>query len=122
MTPRIAYIDSTRAILIAMVVLGHILNGANPGYDIIPYTLAQEFMDSFHMPAFFILSGMLLNVKKWHNSGFGKYLLHRAYTLLVPYVFFETLAILYKHFVLGAVSIADGLYLMATVRCNVGAN
>ena len=35
---------------------------------------------------------------------------------------FETLAILYKHFVLGAVSIADGLYLMATVRCNVGAN
>lgn len=122
MNPRIAYIDSTRAILIAMVVLGHILNGANPGYDIIPYTLAQEFMDSFHMPAFFILSGMLLNVKKWHNSGFGKYLLHRAYTLLVPYIFFETLAILYKHFVLGAVSIADGLYLMATVRCNVGAN
>ena len=64
MNPRIAYIDSTRAILIAMVVLGHILNGANPGYDIIPYTLAQEFMGSFHMPAFFILSGTLLNVKK----------------------------------------------------------
>ena len=63
MTPRIAYIDSTRAILIAMVVLGHILNGANPGYDIIPYTLAQEFMGSFHMPAFFILSGTLLNAK-----------------------------------------------------------
>lgn len=31
MNPRIAYIDSTRAILIAMVVLGHILNGATPG-------------------------------------------------------------------------------------------
>ncbi len=40
----------------------------------------------------------------------------------MPYIFFETLAILYKHFVLGVVSIADGLYLMATVRCNVGAN
>ena len=58
MTKRLTYIDITRAILIAMVVFGHILNYANPQYDIIPYTLAQEFMNSFQMPAFFILSGM----------------------------------------------------------------
>ena len=48
MTRRLSYIDTTRAILITMVVLGHILNYANPGYDIIPYTLAQAFMNSFH--------------------------------------------------------------------------
>lgn len=34
MTKRISYIDNTRAILIALVVLGHILNYANPKYDI----------------------------------------------------------------------------------------
>lgn len=59
MTKRISYIDNTRAILIALVVLGHILNYANPKYDIVPYVLVQQFLDSFHMPAFFILSGML---------------------------------------------------------------
>ena len=35
MTKRLTYIDITRAILIAMVVFGHILNYANPQYDII---------------------------------------------------------------------------------------
>ena len=43
MTKRISYIDNTRAILIALVVLGHILNYANPKYDIVPYVLVQQF-------------------------------------------------------------------------------
>lgn len=45
MTKRISYIDNTRAILIALVVLGHILNYANPKYDIVPYVLVQQFLD-----------------------------------------------------------------------------
>ena len=67
MTKRISYIDNTRAILIALVVLGHILNYANPKYDIVPYVLVQQFLDSFHMPAFFILSGMLTDGDKWRG-------------------------------------------------------
>ena len=58
MTKRISYIDNTRAILIALVVLGHILNYANPKYDIVPYVLVQQFLDSFHMPAFFLIAGL----------------------------------------------------------------
>ena len=46
MTKRISYIDNTRAILIVLVVLGHILNYANPKYDIVPYVLVQQFLDS----------------------------------------------------------------------------
>ena len=46
MTKRISYIDNTRAISIALVVLGHILNYANPKYDIVPYVLVQQFLDS----------------------------------------------------------------------------
>lgn len=42
--------------------------------------------------------------------------------MLVPYLFFECVAILYKHFVLRSVSIAEGLRLMLTFRCNIGAD
>lgn len=122
MTKRISYIDNTRAILIALVVLGHILNYANPKYDIVPYVLVQQFLDSFHMPAFFILSGMLTDGDKWRGRSVGSYFLHKAKTLLVPYLFFECIAILYKHFVLRSVSIAEGLRLMLTFRCNIGAD
>ena len=122
MTKRISYIDNTRAILIALVVLVHILNYANPKYDIVPYVLVQQFLDSFHMPAFFILSGMLTDGDKWRGRSVGSYFLHKAKTLLVPYLFFECIAILYKHFVLRSVSIAEGLRLMLTFRCNIGAD
>lgn len=122
MTKRLTYIDITRAILIAMVVFGHILNYANPQYDIIPYTLAQEFMNSFQMPAFFILSGMLTDGEKWRSRSVGAYFVHKTRTLLAPYLFFECLAILYKHFVLRSVSLTEGLRLMLTMRCNVGAD
>lgn len=122
MTKRLTYIDITRAILIAMVVFGHILNYANPQYDIIPYTLAQEFMNFFQMPAFFILSGMLTDGEKWRGRSVGAYFGHKAKMLLVPYLFFECLAILYKHFVLRSVSLTEGLRLMLTMRCNVGAD
>lgn len=108
MAKRISYIDNTRAILIALVVLVHILNYANPKYDIVPYVLVQQFLDSFHMPAFFILSGMLTDGDKWRGRSVGSYFLHKAKTLLVPYLFFECVAILYKHFVLRSVSIAEG--------------
>lgn len=37
MKQRITYLDTTKALLIALVVIGHILNYANPRYDIIPY-------------------------------------------------------------------------------------
>lgn len=122
MKQRITYIDSAKALLIGLVVLGHILQYANPYYDILPYTLAQEFIYSFHMPAFFLLSGILSDEETWRKRGFAELLKSRLRTLAVPYVFFELLAIAYKHFVLNSVSLTDGLLLMVTLRCNVGAD
>ena len=122
MTKRLTYIDTTRAILITLVVLGHVLNYANPQYDIIPYTLAQEFINAFHMPAFFLLSGLLTDGEKWRGRSASAYFVHKTKTLMVPYLFFECLAILYKHFALNSVSLAEGLRLMLTIRCNVGAD
>ena len=122
MKQRITYLDTTKALLIALVVIGHILNYANPRYDIIPYVLAQEFINSFHMPAFFLLSGMLTDSEKWRSRSAGAYFGHKAKSLLVPYLFFECLAIAYKHFALHSVSLLEGLKLMLTLRCNVGAD
>ena len=122
MIRRLTYIDTTRAILITLVVLGHVLNYANPQYNIIPYTLAQEFINAFHMPAFFLLSGLLTDGEKWRSRPIGAYFVHKARTLLIPYLFFECLALLYKHFVLHSVSFAEGLRLMLTMRCNVSAD
>ena len=82
----------------------------------------QEFISSFHMPAFFLLSGMLSDAEKWRKRSFADLLKSRCLTLLVPYCFFEFLAILYKHFILHAVSLKQGLYLMVTLRCNIGAD
>lgn len=82
MIRRLTYIDTTRAILITLVVLGHVLNYANPQYNIIPYTLAQEFINAFHMPAFFLLSGLLTDGEKWCSRPIGAYFVHKARTLL----------------------------------------
>ena len=122
MGKRIAHYDNARGILILFVVLGHILAAANPNWDIRAYNLAHGFLTAFHMPAFFLLSGMLFNGEKWRKKGWAAFLIQKAKALLVPYVFFELLGILYKHFVLGTVSIPDGLLLLATLRCNIGAD
>lgn len=91
MTHRLTYIDTTRAILITLVVLEHVLNYANPQYNIIPYTLAQEWIGAFHMPAFFVLSGLLTDGEKWRGRSAGAYFVHKARTLLIPYLFLSVL-------------------------------
>lgn len=122
MTKHLIYIDTTRAILITLVVLGHVLNYANPQYNVIPYTLAQEFINAFHMPAFFLLSGLLTDGEKWRSRPIDAYFVHKARTLLIPYLFFECLALLYKHFVLHSVFFYRGAPSDAdhTLQCGRG--
>lgn len=122
MKERIGYFDSAKAILITMVVVGHILNYENPDYSILPYTLAQSFITSFHMSAFFVISGILVDTEKWRERPCVDYIVRRIKSLIIPYFFFETIAILYKSFVLKSVSPIEGLKNTVTLRCNVGAD
>ena len=64
MKQRITYLDTTKALLIALVVIDHVLQYANPEYNILPYTLAQAFIYSFLMSAFFLLSGLLFDTAR----------------------------------------------------------
>jgi len=91
---RTAYFDNAKAILIYLVVLGHLMSG---------YLKQNEYVDTlyliiylFHMPAFILISGHfsrkikgLKDVKKI------------AKTLLLPYVIFQLLYSLYYKNIFG---------------------
>lgn len=122
MKERIEYFDNAKALLIALAVVGHTLIYANPDYAILPYALAQSFIYAFHMPAFFLLSGMLFDGERWRESGWGTFLRKRLKSLMIPYLSFELFAIAYKQMVFGEPSITTGLYNLVTFRCNIGAD
>ena len=122
MQKRLEHYDNAKGILILLVVMGHLLAYANPDWSIKPYILAHSYIASFHMPAFFALSGMLFDAERWQKRSWGAFLTRRVRTLAVPYLFFELLAILYLHFVLHAVTIPEGLLHMVRLECNIGAD
>ena len=73
---RINYIDTTKAILIIFVVIGHIfLNGK-----------IHDFIYTFHIPAFFIISGILFNAK---DKSYFIALKNKIYSLIVPFIFLK---------------------------------
>ena len=55
-SPRIAWVDFAKGLVMILVVLGHATV-----YDID----LNKFIYVFHMPFFFIMAGFLLNLNKW---------------------------------------------------------
>ena len=92
MKKRIDYIDNVKGILILLVVLGHCIVGENH---------LKTVIYSFHMPAFFIISGILLNYSSAVRKNFGGFLLSRIRQLLIPYILFEFLGYLVQCFTEG---------------------
>lgn len=58
---RLAYIDNTKGLAILLVVLGHIVQFIYAPEDY-QHNIVFRYIYSFHMPLFFILSGMLTNI------------------------------------------------------------
>ena len=75
------YLDICKGMGIVFVVLGHIVT--------IPYF--HELVYGFHMPLFFMLSGMCLHLKKDFKTFFVK----RVKSLLLPFFYFSFLEILF---------------------------
>ena len=84
---RISYIDMAKGIGIILVVAGH------TGF--LSDTLLNWIM-SFHMPLFFILSGMLLSHTNADRQNMSAFLKKKARTILVPYFSFSVLSILFS--------------------------
>ena len=124
MEKRIALFDIAKGILITLVVLGHAIGwvvecGAGNGV-----TYLEKIINVFHMPAFFVITGVLFNETKWKNKPMKEFVLTRLKTLIVPYLFFELYdsflqVIIYK---IGVDGFLNCLKNMLAVRCNIGAD
>lgn len=77
---RVTYIDLAKAIGIYLVILGHVVNVGTP---------VKTILYTFHMPLFFILSGMTY---KWSSNNSWQTIKERltrnASVLLIPYLLF----------------------------------
>lgn len=79
---RINWIDVAKGWAIFLVIIGH--------SGISQYLCdVYSWIYSFHMALFFILSGYVFSVKKYHR--YGGFLLHKLKTLIIPYFVFQVL-------------------------------
>lgn len=74
MSKRVDFIDSAKGLAICLMVFGHC------GYK----GTVRDFIYTFHMPLFFILSGVFLGKK---DLSFGESLKKNSKRLLIPYTF-----------------------------------
>ena len=76
-----------------------------------------NFIYSFHMPLFFIISGILLaNSKSVETKPFGLFIKEKAFKLLTPYIVLSVLFILPKGFIeYGNLEFLNAQYLIKTI-------
>lgn len=84
---RISYIDMAKGIGIILVVFGHLGFASE--------SLLTWIM-SFHMPLFFILSGMLLSHTDAARHSMSAFCRKKAKTILIPYFAFSILSIVFS--------------------------
>lgn len=79
MRERIDYIDKARGVLILLVIIGHIFQS---GY-------VHNLIYSFHIPAFFIISGILFKYSNATQKSYKSIMISKLYTFGIPFIFFE---------------------------------
>ena len=79
---RIHYFDLAKGIGIILVVIGHLESISLP---------MRHFIVSFHMPLFFIISGMLLQITKEESKDMKTVLKKKFRHMMVPYISFSIL-------------------------------
>lgn len=82
---RLHYIDYAKGIGIILVILGHISYLSDT---------SRIFIVSFHMPLFFVLSGMLIFLKKEETCDLGATVRKKAARMMIPYFCYSALGIL----------------------------
>ena len=87
-TERKRYIDCVKGFAIICVVLGHINREEN---------VLCNWIYSFHLPVFFIVSGILFNIKdNWKIKDTKNFIVKKVSDLLWPYVTFSIITIIMK--------------------------
>ena len=111
MKQRIAYFDTAKGILIILVVLGHVFESGP----------VNQYIYSFHMPAFFIISGMMQHYSGTLKKPLRTVILSKIYSLVIPFLFFEVLGVLSNIVRFGVtLNIFGYAYNTLTLCCNNG--
>lgn len=87
MKKRIAYLDVARGIGMILVVMGHV--------DFISEPI-RDYVTSFHMPLFLIISGILLYATKTEERNWIEIVKSKCRTILLPYFIFSVGALLFE--------------------------
>lgn len=90
---RNCWLDIAKGIAITLMVAGH-----TP----IP-SVMSHFIYAFHMPLFFIASGLVSNYEKYSLMDYIK---HKSYTLLLPFVCYSTIVAFLMYFI-GELDVID---------------
>lgn len=88
MKARIAYIDNLKGFAILLVVIGHIIQFLYCP-DKFDSNLIFRFIYSFHMPLFFMLSGMVTSMRLGNVGELRQKIHSRFLQLIVPFVFWR---------------------------------
>ncbi len=92
-TNRIAYFDIAKGIGILLVLLGHLQTDTIFSYS--PYILKLcSWIFSFHMPLFFIISGMLISCKKEPEKDLSNLIRKKYRSIIIPYFWFSLIYIM----------------------------
>lgn len=85
---RLKYFDMAKGIGVFLVLLGHLQGDSF--FSLSPYVLPFcTWIFSFHMPLFFIISGMLINYKKDSDKDMSTLISRRFKGIMVPYLWFS---------------------------------
>ncbi len=77
---RIEYLDIAKGVGILLVIIGHVELVAAP---------VRQYIASFHMPLFFLISGMLLWYKKEEQKEMESFVRKKGKSIMLPYVIFS---------------------------------
>lgn len=88
---RMKYIDNAKGILVLLMVIAHIFQ---QGY-------LYDLIYTFHMPAFFVINGFLLQKTNAFDKPIYEFLKSRIMSIIIPFLFFEVMGILIHLYVYG---------------------
>lgn len=122
---RMQWVDSLKGFLISLVVLGHVVQSMIDSNVFFSsnesLTLIFDWIYSFHMHLFFLVSGYLYKsswIKRVHARDFWKMLLNKEMNLIVLYIEFSLLLGILKMFAGGSVKEPVGIYDLLMIPFN----
>lgn len=88
MEKRLHYLDMAKGIGILLVLIGHLQGDQIFSFSPYIYPFCV-FIFSFHMPLFFIISGILMAIKNEENKPFKSIAVNRFKGIMIPYYWFS---------------------------------